>query len=389
MNDKISEFLNRNVSEVIDRNHLEKRLRGKTKLRIKLGIDPTSINIHVGRAIALWKLRQLQDMGHKIVLIVGDFTGLIGDTSDKDSERPMLSPKQVKENMKDYIRQFGKIVDLKKAEVHFNSKWLKKLGYLEIAEQADQFSLHEFESRENIARRMKKNQRVSLREVLYPLMQGYDSVAVNADLEIGGTDQRFNLLAGRTMQKYYGQEPQDIMTFDLLEGTDGRKMSSSWGNVINITDEPNDMFGKTMSIKDELIIKYFVACTAVSMDDIKETEKGLNAGKINPRDAKAGLAREIVALYHGVKAADKAEQHFMQVHVNRQNPENIRVFKGAGQTIVNILVKSGIAASNSQARRLIDQDGVKVDGIVCKKYDQVAGKGVVLQAGKRNFIKVF
>lgn len=389
MNDKISEFLSRNVSEIIERDHLEKKLRGKNKLRVKLGIDPTSRNIHVGRAIVLWKLRQLQDMGHKIVLIIGDFTGLIGDTSDKDSERPMLTQKQVKENMKDYIRQFGKIVDLKKAEVHFNSKWLKKLGYLEIASQADQFSLHEFEARENIARRIKQNKRVSLREVLYPLMQGYDSVAIKADLEIGGTDQRFNLLAGRALQKYYGQEPQDIMTFDLLEGTDGRKMSSSWGNVINIMDEPNDMFGKTMSIHDDLIVKYFTACTSVPMADIKDIEKGLNSGKLNPRDVKAQLAEELVAVYHGKKAADKAAQHFENVHVNKQIPETIRKFKAVGQSIVSVLVKSGIAASNSQARRLVDQGGVKINGIVCKKYDYTLEKGAVVQGGKRNFIKIF
>ncbi len=388
MSDKISEFLSRNVSEVIDRSHLEKMLRSKKKLRIKLGIDPTSKNIHVGRAVVLWKLRQLQDMGHKVVLITGDFTGLIGDTSDKDSERPMLTQKQVRENMKSYIQQFGRIVDLKKAEVHFNSKWLKKLGYLEIAEQADLFSLHEFEARDNIARRIKQSKRVSLRELLYPLMQGYDSVAIKADLELGGTDQRFNLLAGRTLQKHYDQQPQDIMTFELLEGTDGRKMSSSWGNVINITDLPNDMFGKTMSIKDELVVKYFIACTSVPMDEIKEMEKGLKSGKINPRDAKSHLAKELVAMYHGKSAANKAEQHFQQVHVNKQNPENIVVFKGAGQQVLNILVKAKIAKSNSEARRLIDQGGVKIDGIPCKKYDQKVEKNSVLQAGKRNFLRI-
>ena len=211
----LGELLTRGVSEIIDQEHFEKNLAAKKKLRIKLGIDPTAKDIHIGRAVVLWKLRAFQELGHKIVLIIGDFTGLIGDTSDKDSERPMQTVAQVKANMKGYLHQFGQIVDLKKAEVHYNSKWLKKLGYLEIASQAEQFSLHEFESRENIAKRIKEGKRVSLRELLYPLMQGYDSVAIKADLEVGGTDQRFNLLAGRVLQRNYGQEPQDIMTFDL------------------------------------------------------------------------------------------------------------------------------------------------------------------------------
>ncbi|MFI5158424.1 MAG: tyrosine--tRNA ligase, partial [Sphingobacteriales bacterium] len=221
--DKIEEILTRGVEEIIDRKNLESKLRAKKKLRIKLGIDPTSKNLHIGRAVSLWKLRQLQDLGHKIIFIIGDFTALIGDTSDKDAERPMLSQKQVKENMRGYLKQVGKILDLKKTETHYNSTWLSKIGYREIAEQANEFSLHEFEARENIAKRMKAQARVSLREVLYPLMQGYDSVAVRANLEVGGSDQRFNLLAGRQLQRMYKQVPQDVMTFQLLEGTDGRK----------------------------------------------------------------------------------------------------------------------------------------------------------------------
>src|SRR6185437_9208875 len=203
MEDQIKELLERGVEEVIDKKHLEELLRSKKKLRIKLGIDPTSPNIHIGRAVVLWKLRAFQKLGHKIVFIVGDFTGLIGDTSDKESERPMLSETEIKKNLKSYFEQAGKIIDAKKAEMHYNSKWLKKLGFLEIGKMADLFGLHEFEARENISKRLKAGKRVSLRELMYPIMQGYDSVAVKADVELGGTDQRFNLLAGRTIQPAY------------------------------------------------------------------------------------------------------------------------------------------------------------------------------------------
>ncbi len=388
MTDQIDEILTRGVAEIVERKDLEQKLRSGKKLRVKLGIDPTSSDIHIGRAVSLWKLRALQNLGHKIVLIVGDFTGLIGDTSDKDAERPMLSVKDVKENMKDYISQIGKIIDVKKAEVHYNSKWLKPLGFLEIAEQANEFSLHEFTARENVAKRMKEQKRISLREVLYPLMQGYDSVATKTDLEVGGTDQRFNLLAGRVLQRHYGQEPQNIMTFDLLEGTDGRKMSSSWSNVITVTDAPNDMYGKTMAILDSLIIKYLTLTTKVTLDQINSVEKQLKSGKLNPRDAKAQLAWELVALYHGNKAADAAAAEFDRVHKNKELPEDIRSYKFAGDQLVKVLTATNLAKSSSEAKRLIDQGGVKINSEVCKDYTKAVPKGAILQVGKRNFAKI-
>jgi tyrosyl-tRNA synthetase len=384
----LSEILTRGVEEIIDHKNLEERLKSGKKLRVKLGIDPTSQNIHIGRAVALWKLRALQDLGHKIVFIVGDFTGLIGDTSDKESERPMLSTAEVKANMKGYIKQVAKILDLKKTEVHYNSTWLKKLGYLEIAEQANQFSLHEFEARENIARRMKEQKRISLREVLYPLMQGYDSVAVKADIEVGGTDQKFNLLAGRVLQRMYNQKPQDIMTFTLLEGTDGRKMSSSWGNVISITDSPNEIFGKTMSILDDLIVKYYKLCTRVPMFEVQSVEKGLKDGSIHPRDAKARLAYELVSLYHGEKEAKLASEEFDRVHRNKENPEEIQEFGLAGKNLIQGLVESGSANSNSEAKRLVQQGGVRVNGEVIKNSDVSLVSGSVVQVGKRKFFRV-
>jgi tyrosyl-tRNA synthetase len=389
MEKKYEEILTRGVEEIIDQKHLEQALASGKKLRVKLGIDPTSSNIHIGRAVVLWKLRQFQELGHKIVFIIGDFTGLIGDTSDKDSERPMLSEKQIKENLKGYLKQAGKILDLEKIEAVFNSKALKNLGYLEISLQADQFGLNEFISRENIAKRMKAGKRVSLREVLYPLMQGYDSVKVKADVELGGTDQRFNLLAGRTMQKFYKQEPQDILMLSLLEGTDGRKMSSSWGNVINLTDEPNDMFGKVMSVNDSLIVKYFKLATRVPLKEIAAIEKELKNGA-NPRHIKKRLAEEIVTLYHGKKHANAASDEFDRVFSQKEKPSDISEIKVKSQNIIDLLVETKLVASKSEARRLVQQGGVRLNDQVITEWDATLDieNGQILQAGKRKFVKL-
>jgi tyrosyl-tRNA synthetase len=303
-NDKINTLLARGVEEVIDRVNLEKKLKSGKKLRIKLGIDPTSPNIHLGRSIPLLKLKDFQDLGHKVVLIIGDFTGIIGDTSDKESDRPVLSENVIKNNLKTYIKQAAKILDIEKSEVYYNSKWLDKLKYRDIGSQADQFSLNEFISRENISKRLNAGKRVSLRELFYPLMQGYDSVEVKADVELGGTDQRFNLLAGRALQRFYNQEPQDIITNPLIEGLDGRKMSSSWGNTVNLFDEPNEMFGKLMSLKDDYIIRYFILLTRVELKLIDKYEKDIKEGA-NPRDYKIKLAHEIVKFYHSLGDANK------------------------------------------------------------------------------------
>lgn len=383
---KINELLTRGVEEVIDRKHLEAALLGGEKLRIKLGIDPTAPKIHLGRTANLLKLGDFQDLGHKAVLIIGDFTGLVGDASDKDSERPMMAEKQVKENMKTYLEQFGKILDIKKAEVHYNSKWFKKLGYLELIKQADLFGLHEITARENVAKRMKAGKRVGLREVLYPLMQGYDSVAIKSDVEIGGTDQRYNLLAGRQIQRLYGQNPQDIITHTLIEGTDGRKMSSSWGNVINILDEPQDMFGKVMAILDSLIIKYFTGITRVPLEEIAQYEKELKAGA-NPMLIKKRLADELVTMYHGAKAAVVAEKEFEKVFSKKGKPTDIPEMKVKSHNIIDVLAETKLASSKSEARRLVAQKGVKINDIVAGQSSE-AISGSILQVGKRKFIKL-
>ena len=385
---KIEEILTRGVSEVIDLKHLREKLMSGKKLKVKLGIDPTSPNIHIGRSVALLKLRDFQELGHEIVFIVGDFTGMVGDTSDKDSERPMLSEEQIKKNMKDYVNQAGRIINIKKAKIEHNSKWLKKLNFGEIGKLANQFSLGEFIARENIRKRLQEEKHVSLRELIYPLMQGYDSVAIKADVELGGTDQRFNLLAGRTLQEYYGQEPQDILMTNLILGTDGRKMSSSWGNTINVTDEPKDMFGKVMSISDDLIITYFVHCTRVDMDKIMGYEKKLLSETTNPRDIKIELAYEIVRIYWGEKGAEKGKNHFVSVFQKRDLPDEIQEYKLAGRDIVDVLVETNLATSRGDAKRLIEHGGIEIDGEEIKSIDITVNHGSIIQKGKRFFAKI-
>lgn len=387
MNNKIQELLNRGVEEIIDKANLEKKLKQKKKLRVKLGIDPTSPNIHLGRSIPLLKLKDFQELGHTIVFIIGDFTGLIGDTSDKDSERPMLSEETVKQNLKNYIDQAAKIIDINLAEIYYNKSWLGKLNYIDIGCQADIFSLNEFISRDNISRRLKEGKRVSLRELLYPLMQGYDSVKVEADVEVGGTDQRFNLLAGRDLQRFYKQEPQDIITNPLIEGLDGRKMSSSFGNTINLSDTANNMFGKIMSLKDELIIKYFTLLTRVKMEEIDAYRKELE-NEANPRDIKMQLAKEIVAMYHSSKQAQEAKKYFIDTFSQKKIPTEMAGFKPSSYGIVSILFDSKMVPSKTEARRIIKQGGVKIDGQVIKDINYTAKSKSVLQKGKANFLKI-
>ncbi len=385
----IESLLSRGVEEVIDGTNLKKKLKSGKQLRIKLGIDPTSPNIHIGRSIPLLKLKDFQDLGHKIVFIIGDFTGIIGDTSDKESERPMLSQDKVKENMQGYIKQAGKILDIKKCEIHYNSEWLKKISYDELGKQADAFSLSDFVSRENIKKRLDTGKRVSLRELLYPLMQGYDSVAIKSDVEIGGTDQKFNLLAGRELQRLYKQEPQDVMTNPLIEGLDGRKMSSSWGNTINLLDDANDMFGKVMSLDDSLIIKYFDLTTRVSLEIIEDYKKQIEAGE-NPKNIKLKLAHEIVKIYHGEKLADAAEKNFDKTFSKGGAPEDIvEVSVASDSNLVDVVMVQQIVISKSEWRRLIEEGAVNNIDLEEKITDpNVKVSSGTFKIGKRRFIKI-
>lgn len=389
--DKIAEILTRGVSEVIHKETLEKKLHEGKPLRIKFGIDPTSPNIHLGRATAIWKLRALQDLGHTIVFIIGDFTGVIGDTSDKDSERPMLSRETVESNLTTYFEQAGKILDMSKVEKHRNTEWLESLKYRDITEHADVFSLSDFIARDNIKRRLDQGKRISLRELLYPLMQGYDSVAIDADVEIGGTDQKFNILSGRKLQEHFKKEPQNIILLNLIEGLDGRKMSSSWGNTINLNDNPTDMFGKVMSLRDDLIMKYFVHTTQVSEERITEIEKELAQGA-NPRDIKMLLGVAIVSLYYGEHEATHARDAFIATFQKKEIPEDLTELEGGEKSLADVLVTGGVIESKTEWRRLVESGSIKrlyEDKEEEKVSDpKVSAEKGVYKVGKKRFVKI-
>ncbi len=379
-NGAIKNILNRNVVEIIEKDHLEERLKKDGGLRVKLGIDPTGPKIHLGRAIALWKLRQFQEQGHQIVLIIGDFTAIVGDASDKENARPQLAKAEIKENMKHYRKQIGKILDLKKTEFHYNSEWLSKIKFEELVRLASLFTVQQLVNRRNFKERFESGAIIGFHEFLYPLMQGYDSVAVSADVEIGGTDQLFNLLAGRKIQEFYGQEPQDVMTLQMLEGLDARKMSTTYGNVVNIIDEPNDMFGKIMSMKDDLIVKYFNLAT------------NLDAGKIhgiNPFEAKKELALEIVKIYHGKKAAEDALRRFINVFQKGELPEDMLSFEiEKGEILCDVLIKNNLVSSKSEFRRLMKEGVVEFDGGIGEDIGFKIKNSGVAKIGKEKFAKI-
>src|SRR3989344_2213342 len=293
--EKENEILTRGVEEIFEKENLLKKLQSGRQLRIKFGIDPTGPKIHIGRAFQFWKLKSFQELGHKIILIIGDFTAQIGDASDKQAMRRVLSEKEINDNLKSYLSQIGKILDLKKVEVRYNSEWFKKMKIKDFVNLQMIFTAQQTIQRRNFKERWDEGKPIGLHELDYPLFQGYDSVMVKADVETGGTDQLFNLQTGREIQKSFKQNQQDIITLKMLNGLDGRKMSTSWGNIITIIDEPKDMYGKIMSIRDEMILEYFELATRLSKEEIDNIKKFLN----NPRDVKSRLAKEIVALYHG------------------------------------------------------------------------------------------
>ena len=389
---QVEELLTRGVQEIHIRENLSVALYSGKKLRVKHGIDPTGPKIHIGRAVVLWKLRQFQELGHKIVLIIGDFTAQIGDPSDKLSKRPFLTREQIKKNLKNYLPQIGKILDLSKVEVRYNSEWLAKLNFREISELADLFSVQQMIVRRNFKDRFEKQEEISLREFMYPLMQGYDSVAIKADVELGGEDQLFNLLAGRKIQERYEQKPQDILTTRMVLGLDRRKMSTSWGNVLNIIDPPNEQYGKVMSMHDNLIVEYLELCTRMPMEEVKEIDKQLKSKKFNPRDAKARLAFEVVKLYHGEKAAKKAGEEFDRVFRSKELPTDVPEFKlSSSMNVVDLLVVSKLVSSKSEARRLIEQGGVRIADKKISGFEEKISpskEGSIIQVGKRKFLRV-
>ncbi len=389
---KIKDILERGVEQIIDKKNLLKKLKSGRKLRIKHGIDPTGPKIHIGRAIQFRKLKSFQDLGHQIVLIIGDFTAQIGDASDKQAMRKPLSEKEIKKNMKDYERQIGKILDMKKTEVRYNREWLNRLTVKELLSLAMNFSAQQMIQRRNFKERWEGGRPIGLHELTYPLFQGYDSFAIKADVEIGGADQLFNLKVGREIQKMFGQPVQDIMTLKMLSGLDGRKMSTSWGNMVTIVDKPNEMYGKIMSMRDEFIPKYFELCTDISLLEVKKIKKDLLFKKVNPRDIKVKLAREIVTIYHGNKLALDAEKEFNKVFKEKKLPISMPAIPISQKSlnILNLLFKTKLVSSKAEAKRLIVQKGVRINNEVQTDWQKKIKikKGLVIQVGKRKFIKI-
>ena len=385
---KIDEILSRGVEDIIVKEELRKNLLSGKQLRIKLGIDPTGPKIHLGRAIPLRKLREFQKLGHQIVFIVGDFTAQVGDASDKSDKRPMLSKAEIDENLKDYKNQVSKILDISKTEFVHNSDWLAKLSFEELVKLSECFTVQQMLARRNFKDRFEAEKEISLREFLYPIMQGYDSVAIKADVELGGFDQLFNLKAGRVLQGYYGMPKQAILTTSMLEGTDGNKMSTSQGNTISIVDEPFDMFGKVMSLRDELIIKYFNLCTDTPKKEIEEIEKEIKKGA-NPRDIKMRLATDIVTLYHNEKLATLARNSFIETFQKGGIPEEIIIYKiKEGEELGNILVQEGIVASKSEWRRLIENGAITTSEDITITDPKSQAEEKVYKVGKKRFAKI-
>lgn len=392
----VHEILERGVEEVIVRQHLEKELTAGKKLRVKFGIDPTAPEMHIGHLVPLRKLRAFQELGHVIVFIIGDFTAMIGDPSGRNELRKPLTREETKKNAEDYLNEAAKILDIKKAEVHFNSEWFDKIGMKGLYELMSKITVQRALERDDFQKRIKGDQEISLVEMVYPLLQGYDSVAIKADLEIGGTDQKFNLLMGRKVQRKYDQKEQDVMTLLLIEGTDGvRKMSKSYGNYVSLRDTPNDIFGKVMSIPDDLIIKYLRTLSDMPNDEVNRLEGLRSAHRTGfpAMEVKMGLARELTALCHSRVLAEKAEQEFKKVFQKRGVPSDIPEKKvdKADWKLVELIHSVGLAPSKSEARRLITQGGVKVDE---KRVDdaetaiKLSQKPILIQVGKRKFLKV-
>ena len=387
---KIDEILTRGVEDVFIKENLKTQLGSGKQLRIKLGIDPTSPYIHLGRAITLRKLKAFQDLGHQVILIIGDYTARIGDPSDKLEKRPMLSQEQIKIYLKKYLEQIALILDMKKTEVRHNSEWFDKMDFVELSKLLECFSVQQMIKRRNFKDRMTAGQDVFVVELLYPALQGYDSVAINSDVEIGGFDQLFNLKAGRTVQKRYGQKEQDTMVLSMLEGTDGRKMSSSWGNIISIIDTPDEMFGKIMSLKDELIIKYFLLATDLNTDEINKIENSLKTGQ-NPMIFKKRLAKEVISLYHSKDKANKAEKSFSSTFQKGEMPEEIEGINAkSGELLSEVLVKNKVLSSKSEWRRLVKENAIH--DLSAKKtildVDLKITEDLTLKIGKKRFIKI-
>lgn len=388
------------AAQIVPEEALMEKLKRNKPLNVKLGVDPTAPDIHLGHAVPLRKLRQFQDLGHEVTLIIGDGTALIGDPSGRNTTRPQLSRDQVKANAQTYVDQAFKVLDPEKTTLRYNSEWILDLNMEELLKLLSNFTVARILERDDFHNRYTSGQPISLHEFLYPVMQAYDSVVINADVELGGTDQLFNLLAGRELMEKMGMEPQVCLTLPLLEGTDGvKKMSKSYGNYIGLTDEPNDMFGKVMSIPDELMVKYYRLASTMSVADIDAIEEGLAQGSLHPNRVKRDLAQNIVAAYYDESAAREAEAAFDRVFKNHDMPDEIADFE-ADLTpndeglvyLAKIIHDAGMTQSVGDARRMIDGGGVRIDGepVPAKQYNVApdAIKGHIVQVGKRKYARI-
>lgn len=391
--DTIEEIVARGVENIIpNREKLREILKSDKKLNVYLGIDPTATNIHIGHAVPLRKLQKLAELGHHVTFLIGDFTALIGDTSDKEGERPVLTAAQIETNFQTYKKQASKVLDFSKISVRHNSEWLKKLAFADIIKLTQHFSAGEFVGRELIKKRLTEGKKVGLHELLYPVMQGYDSYIMDTDIQLGGTDQTFNMQAGRILQKDLRSKESFIIANGFLEGTDGRKMSKTWNNAIWLTDSPSDMFGKIMSLKDELIEQYFLLATDTPMEKIAEVKKRLAGGE-NPMLLKKELATAVVTELHSKKDADTARGGFEKMFQKRTPAAaDIPEFKTKEThwKLADLLVAAGTVSSKSEARRLIEQDAVEINGIGIKfqTADVTVKSHDIMKIGKKKFIKI-
>ena len=393
------DLIKKGVEELISEEELVQKLEHCAKtgkpLRVKQGFDPTAPDIHLGHTVGIRKLRQFQELGHTIVLIVGDYTALVGDPSGKSETRPQLQYETILENATTYKQQFFKILDESKTEVHCNGDWFKKMSFSEIMQLASKFTVARILERDDFTKRYRSGVPISLHEFFYPLMQGYDSVAIRADVELGATEQKFNLLAARQVQKEYDVEPQVVLTLPVLEGIDGsQRMSKSTGNYIGIDETPEEMFGKVMSIPDDLILKYFTLVTDYGLEQLAELESRLKRKDTNPMVVKKELGRALVEIYHSARAAKDAQAHFEQVFSKKELPDDIEEFRAhpeQDRMLVKLLTEAGVVASNGEGRRLIKQGAVRVDDAKINDINYVLESSgeYIVKVGKRRFVKLF
>ncbi|MCK4893172.1 MAG: tyrosine--tRNA ligase [Calditrichia bacterium] len=372
---------------------LEKSLKSGKPLRIKQGFDPTAPDIHLGHTVGIRKLKQFQDLGHQVIVIIGDYTGMVGDPSEKISTRPRLTHQDVMENAKTYEKQFFKILDREKTEIRYNGDWFSRMSFAEVTNLASKFTVARMLERDDFAKRYKDQQPISIHEFFYPLMQGYDSVMIQADVEIGATEQKFNLVIGRQIQKEYGQDPQIVLTLPVLEGLDGvQRMSKSLGNYIGIDESPEEIYGKTMSIPDKLIYPYYELITDIDLKGLKGIKATLENPSNNPMELKRSLARNLVRMYYTESAATEAEDHFNLIHQKGKVPQDIPTYAvgDKSQRIIDIMVDGGLVTGKGEARRLIRQGGVKLDGetITDEWLELKIDKERILKVGKRKFLKL-